>query len=165
MHVVVVGLMASGKSTVAAALARALDRPLVDNDVQVAEATGGTAAAYASERGLEALHRLELEMLRRALAEPTPSVITAAASVGDQDDLDRSLAGHVVVWLDIEPAVARARVPASEHRPQEALDRLQAQHARRAPAFRRAADIVVPAGDATPDELVRRILAQLDLPR
>ncbi len=41
-HILLVGMMGAGKSTVGAALAKKLDRPYIDNDDQVEHVTGRT---------------------------------------------------------------------------------------------------------------------------
>jgi shikimate kinase len=166
--VVVLGLMASGKSTVGRALAERLGRRLVDNDEELGLLIGRSAVEHAELHGLDHLHGLEAEVLRRSLDNPEPAVITAAASVGDRSDLAELVAGQAVVWLDVDPAVLAARVPPEgDHRPldDEALDQLRVQRARRGPAYRGAAELVLQWHHETPAELVDRIVAELGLER
>src|SRR5262249_45956694 len=80
-HVVLVGLMGSGKSTVGHALARRLGRPFVDNDEALEARSGRSARAIADADGADALHRLEAQALVDALARPEPAVVAMAASV------------------------------------------------------------------------------------
>jgi shikimate kinase len=165
-HLVVVGLMASGKSTVGALVAARLGRPLLDNDVVLARVTGATAATLAARQGGAALHEAEAAALRSSLAHPTPAVVTAAASVGDRADLAQVLAGHDVVWLDVEPDDLAGRVPpGGDHRPPDAvaLAELVAQRSRRGPRFLAVADLVVQWRGESPDELADRIIDGLGL--
>jgi shikimate kinase len=82
-HVALVGLMGTGKSTAGRIVARRLGRPYVDNDDGLEAAAGRTAREIQDDDGEEALHALELEVLRGALARTEPAVIGAAASVVD----------------------------------------------------------------------------------
>lgn len=110
-HVVLVGLMGSGKTTVGAALAGALGRPHRDSDADLGRMTGRTAREIAGEDGIDRLHELELGVLLDALESETPSVISAAASVIDHPAGRAALRGpdiHVV-WLRARPEVLARR--------------------------------------------------------
>ena len=82
-HIVLVGLMGSGKTTVGAALAAALGVPLRDSDADIERDTGLTGRDIAARDGIDALHALEARQLLDALDEPGTTVITAAASTLD----------------------------------------------------------------------------------
>ena len=157
-HLVIVGLMGSGKTTVGAALAAALGRPHRDSDADLFASTGRTARELAVDIGVGPLHELELRHLLDALAEPDPVVISAAASTIDEPAGRAALADPAVtvVWLRIGPAAAAARQAPDDHRPlPEALD---VQARRRDPLFGDAADLTVDAGRPV-DEIVAAVLA------
>jgi shikimate kinase len=164
--VVLLGLMASGKSSVGRILASRLGRPFRDNDEQLEQELGTTAGSYADSHGLTALHAAELDILARSLRQPDPAVISAAASVGDRPDLAEILSGHRVVWIDVDPLVLAARVARGrDHRPvsAEAVTQLRAQRQRRAPRFRAVADVILTWRDEEAEVLAGRILDRLDL--
>ncbi|MPY91581.1 MAG: hypothetical protein GEV08_00545 [Acidimicrobiia bacterium] len=98
-HIVVVGLMATGKSTVGRAVAQHLGLPFVDNDELLEARCGMTAAEIQEAGGRVELHRLEAEVLGTALRREERSVITAAASVIEASTARRALQDHLVVWL------------------------------------------------------------------
>ena len=54
-HVVLVGLMGSGKTTVGRLVARRLGWPLVDNDVELGRRIGMTAREFTAREGLDRL--------------------------------------------------------------------------------------------------------------
>jgi len=120
-HVVLVGLMASGKTTVGEPLAERLGRPFVDNDVVLEARTGRTARQIASAEGADALHRHEAEALVDALAGSVPAVVAAAAAAPLDPVAATALRSHDVVYLRATPAVAAARLAraliADDHRP------------------------------------------------
>jgi hypothetical protein len=74
-HLVLVGLMGTGKTTVGQHLSERLGRPLVDTDELVEVATGRSIHDLFSTKGEAAFRRYELDSLTRALAREEPSVI------------------------------------------------------------------------------------------
>jgi shikimate kinase len=151
-HVIVVGLMASGKTTVGHAIAVSLAWAHRDSDRDVEARAGITAKAFAARDGIEALHGLEGELLHEAVDEPRNSVVGAAASVIDDPTCRTRLQdpGLFVVWLRISPAAAtrraRADRPTTSHRPEP--EPLEVQAARRDPLFAEVADATIDVDDA-----------------
>jgi shikimate kinase len=80
-HLVLVGMMGVGKSTVGRMVAAELDRPLFDSDEMIEERTGRTVREIWATDGEPAFRTLETDTLLEALAEPEPSVIAAAGGV------------------------------------------------------------------------------------
>jgi shikimate kinase len=113
-HVVVVGLMGTGKTTVGARVAARLGLDFVDGDARLEESTGRTAAQLRDEAGADALHRAESAVLLDALASDVPSVIAAAAAVVDDPACRAALRapGVAVAWLRADPAVLGRRFEA-----------------------------------------------------
>src|SRR4029453_10816767 len=74
-HLVVVGPMAVGKTTLGEALAGGSGRPVRDSDRALVAAGGIAGRGLAETEGVEALHLWEADHLRLSLADPTPSVI------------------------------------------------------------------------------------------
>src|SRR5512140_1835481 len=118
-HVVLVGLMGAGKTTVGRRLAARLGWPSHDSDADIEAATGLTVRELRGRDGVEAMHDLEAAQLLHALGEPRTSVISAAASVVDAEPCRAALTapGVAVVWLRGSPAMLAARFPAGDHRP------------------------------------------------
>jgi shikimate kinase len=167
-HVVLMGLMGSGKSTIGHLLARRLGVPFVDNDEALEARSGRSARDIARSDGADALHALEARALVDALARPGPAVVAAAASVVEQPAVGDALRGHEVVYLHATPEVLAARVAApvrdDDHRPfvdHEAQALLDAQYAARDPRYRAVAGIVVDTSASTPDAIVDQITQAL----
>jgi|GEM_PF-461728 len=117
-HLVLVGAMGVGKSTVGHIVATRSGRPYVDSDDVVQQRTGRTAREVAEADGLHALHELELVVCRDALASSTPTVIGTAASVVDTSTgrLAVATARHVV-WLRTDHETVLRRMREGDHRP------------------------------------------------
>jgi len=162
---VLVGAMGSGKSTIGPPLAASLGRPFVDNDTQLFERTGATAAELAGREGGDALHAAEAEGLLAALDAPGAAVIAAAASTITEPAVRDALKRDAfVVWLRAAPAVLAARLPRSAARPfaaEEPASLVARQARERDPLFEQIADLTVESDHSPPDAVVADILEQL----
>lgn len=156
-HVVLVGLMGSGKSTVGRLLAERLGRPFLDSDEQVERQTGRTVREIFEADGEPAFRRLEAEALAQAVACEVPAVIAAAGGVVLDADNRRLLRGAgTVVWLHAEPEVLVDRAADGAHRPLLAADPagvLRRMDVERRHLYQAVADEVVDVGARSPAEI------------
>jgi shikimate kinase len=160
-HVVLIGMMGVGKTTVGTLLADRLGYEFWDNDVALERATGKTAAEVQQLEGWDGLHRTEAKLLDDALRSPVPKVIAAPGSVAL---LPAPLPGAVTVWLRLGAHREAANIAESgqHHRPlpvdSEAM--LREVAADRAAAYARLADIVIDVG-SDPEVTCEQVLAAL----
>lgn len=166
-HLVLVGIMGSGKTSVGRVLARRLGRSLVDTDDEIERATGRTVREIWKADGEAAFRVLETDVLRRALATPTPAVIAAAGGVvidAVNRELLRSSAAFVG-WLRVEPEQVVARATGGSHRPlldDDPLGRLQAMATERADWYADVADVTIDVGSRDVDAVAAAVLAALE---
>ena len=168
-HIVLVGMMGSGKSTVGRALAQRLGRPFCDSDELVEAATGQTVREIFEQRGEAAFRREETAALRQALASPTPTVIAAAGGVVLSADNRRVLSeAGVVVWLRAAPSVLAGRIQPSlaggGHRPlleKDPAATLLQLDAERRPLYQEVATITVDVDTMPVPEVVDVIVGAL----
>jgi shikimate kinase len=167
-HVVLVGLMGSGKTTVGRRLAARLDRDFIDADEALTEITDRTIGEIFQTDGEAGFRAIEADVLEELLEHHQPAVIASGGGVVLVADNRRRLKDPqvTVVWLDASPAFLASRVEQRDHRPllagaeptRDILDRL---HAERAPLYSEVADIVV---DVEPfhrnEEKPKRALAE-----
>ena len=163
--VVILGMMASGKSTVGSRLAHRLGRRMLDSDEQIEAATGRKAREIEASEGLGAVHALETAMLEAGVRAPRPAVVTAAASVVDDPKTADLIQSAFVVWLRIRPETILARMagdPDNRHRPSlgagsdaETLTQLQKLDQRRAPSYASCANLVLDVDALDPDDAGR----------
>jgi shikimate kinase len=166
-HLVLVGMMASGKTTVGKIAAKRLNRPFLDSDAVIEERTGFTVRELWESGGEAAFRRLESEALLAALADPRPTVIAAAGGVVLSPMNRRALRQQAsrVVWLHAGVALLAERVAHSgqhhrplldEHDPAHSLARLEDQ---REALYAEVADRRVEVAGRTPDEIADEVLA------
>lgn len=154
--VVVLGLMGSGKTTIASAVAEALGRPLRDSDPDLRRTHGVDTAALAERDGAQALHDWEADHVVAAVAERPPVVVAAAASTVEVERCREAMDRAFVLWLDAPPEVLAQRFTSGAYRPafgKEPLALLREQDPVRRPLFSQVADVVLDA--AAPLERVR----------
>jgi shikimate kinase len=162
-HLVLVGSMGVGKTTVGRILATRLGRPLRDSDLDL-QASGRSGRDIARAAGVNALHRWEADHLLDVLATPAAAIIAAAASVVDDARCFGALQAPFVAWLWAPPDLLVARMAAGNHRRDLGDDHrvaLAALAERRDPLYRKVADTTVDVGSLTPDQAADAIVRRL----
>ncbi len=146
-HVLLVGMMGSGKTTIGRLLADRLRRVFSDSDEEICRRTGMGVPAIFAERGEAAFRAEERAVLAGAIAAGVPSVIAVAGgAVLDPDSRRRIRRAGVVIWLRAAPSVLAARVGAGAGRPlleHDAAGTMQRLECRRRPIYRSLADATI----------------------
>jgi shikimate kinase len=162
-HVVLVGLMGSGKTTVGRALAERLRRPLLDTDTVVEQRAGRTIREIFADDGEPVFRDLESAALADVLAGAEPTVIATGGGVVLRAENRAALdaAEARVVWLSAEPGTLLERLrhatdrPLLDHDPEATLQRMADE---RAPLYREVADLVVRVDGRSLHEIVEAVL-------
>lgn len=166
-HIVLMGLMGVGKTTVGRLLATSLGWPLSDSDGEIRSREGATVRELQERWGAAGLHRLEASILLDALEREGPSVICAAASTIDDERCRDALCGPGVIaaWLQAGLDTLVARYDADRHRPRYqhgTRAALAAQMASRSERFAAAATTTVAVDGLDADAVLRRLRRALD---
>jgi len=162
-HLVLVGMMGVGKSTVGRMVASELDRPLFDSDEMIEERTGRTVREIWSADGEATFRALETETLLEALAEPEQSVIAAAGGVVLSERNRKALTGadaHVV-WLLADVDVLLDRVRNGMHRPlldDDPEGTLRRMYVERESLYQEVADAIVSVDHRSPNDVAKAVL-------
>lgn len=162
-HLVLVGLMGSGKTTVARIVAERLHREVIDSDAVIEQQTGRTVRQIFAEEGEDAFRAFETRALLDALADPKPAVIAAAGGVVLREENREALksAKAKVVWLCASPALLVDRVTSAGHRPlldDDPAGTLTRMHQDREGLYREVADAIVLVDHRSVAEVVEAVL-------
>lgn len=170
-HVVLVGIMGVGKTTVGRRLAKELQRPFADTDEQIELHAGRTIPEIFRAEGEAAFRRLEVEVVADLLGRDRPLVVAAGGGVVTGAENRALLARNAfVVWMQASAEFLAGRTDpthrpllAQDPDPAAALERLVAERAAR---YREVADVVVDVepfhtGDDKPKRALARHIAAL----
>lgn len=162
-HLVLVGLMGTGKTTVSRVAAERLGRRVVDSDATIEARTGRTVREIFADEGEAAFRQLETEVLTEALASDEPLIIAAAGGVVLSPANRSALkdARAKVVWLCAQPETLVDRVASGSHRPlldDDPLATLQAMYAARESLYREVADAIVSVDRRSIADIVDAVL-------
>lgn len=162
-HLVLVGMMGAGKSSVGRVLARKLDRPLLDSDELIESRTGRTVREIWVTDGEAAFRELETQTLVDALEDDEPSVVAAAGGVVLSEANRAALAASDahVVWLLANVELLVDRVKNGAHRPlldddPEAM--LRTMYAERESLYQEVADAIVSVDHRTVHDVAQAVL-------
>src|SRR5579875_302735 len=141
-----IGFMGAGKTTAARAAAAALGTRAADVDELLEQRLGKPIARIFAEDGEEvfraAEERLTLELLAR---RGEPRVIALGGGAVQSVAVRDALRAALVVWVDVDPATAWARVRRSDRPLARSWEGFAELYAKREPLYASAADVVLPA--------------------
>ncbi len=164
-HLVLIGLMGAGKTTVGRACASDLGRGFVDTDDLIGTQTGRSIPELFATVGEEGFRAAERSAIADVVAAPEPLVVACGGGAMVDAENRRAVRDEFVVWLTADPAVlaARATAQVDVERPLLAggdpgvmLRRLADQ---RADAYGAAAHATVPTDDGTVDAVAAAVVA------
>ncbi|MFN5755756.1 MAG: shikimate kinase [Planctomycetia bacterium] len=166
-----IGYRGTGKSTVAAALARRLGCEWRDADAVLEEKVGSSITRLARERGEPFFRDEESAVLARLLADFNGVLATGGGVVLKSQNRDLLRAqGRPIVWLTAAADVIRSRLACDpttgDRRPAlsgtDPLAEVAPALEAREPLYRQCADVAFDTGALDVEAIVSRIVAWLD---
>ena len=162
-HVVLVGMMGAGKSSVGERLADRLGRPFFDVDAWIEDEEGMSIAEIFRSRGEGAFRDLEAGVLPAFLSNPTASVVSVGGGAVTNDRSRELLVGARVVWLRADHETLATRVGDTSSRPLlaggDALGELARLSEEREPFYAEVADVIIDVDGLTLDDVVESVVA------
>lgn len=174
-HVVLIGLMGSGKSSVGRVLAKELDRDFVDTDAAIERDAQKDIAHIFDKDGEDHFRLQEIAKLSELLGEDRPLVISTGGGILESEKCRILLAekkseGTLVVWLQASVGVMLERTARSQNRPLLAQAKgksareevLKSLVARRNPWYSEAADIEISTDTMSIQRIVRTVMSTIN---
>lgn len=165
-HIVLIGPMGAGKSSIGRLLAARLQHAFVDLDACIEAETGATITSIFASEGEAGFRSRECRALKDVLMKSEASVIATGggAVLGEASRRAMRDAG-IVVYLQVEPALQMQRLQGDGTRPLLATDnpaqRLAELQAMREPLYREMADIVLDTTCHSPESAAEALAALL----
>ncbi len=164
-HIVLVGPMGAGKTTLGQALAARLGRAFVDVDARIEADAGQSIPALFAAEGEAGFRRRESDALRAVLAGAPAIIATGGGAVLDAGNRAVMRAAGTVVYLSVDPETQLARLRGDTGRPllqtADPARTLAALQAQREPLYRDAAHLVFDPGTLAPDAAAHALANQL----
>jgi shikimate kinase len=165
--IVLFGMMAVGKSTVARRVGARLGRDVLDTDDEVEHLAGTSILGVFAEHGEERFRELEREAVRQVAERDDAVVAVGGGAVLDDRNVAALRRHSVLVHLTVPPEVLNARLAtstATDSRPlltgQDLRRTIDLLLAERGPRYTEVADHEVDA-DASPAAVAARVLAAI----
>jgi len=170
-RLLLVGMMGSGKSTVARLAAKRLGWTWVDTDEVIVRDAGTSVPELFAGRGEVHFRQQERRALESVLRRPQPLVVSVGGgAVLDPGNRARLRSAGTVVWLRARPETLVARVRDGAGRPllvgkspEERMETLRALDAERRPLYREVATEIVDVDGLAAAAVVERLLNTVGL--
>ncbi len=171
MNLFLIGYRATGKSTVAQALAARLGMPAIDADVEIERRAGRTIAEIFTHDGEQAFRDWETRVVNDLAAREGVVVALGGGAVLREENR-RALAGRgKTIWLQASPATIRARLvrdpKTAANRPgltaRGLVEEVEQVLSERTPIYAACADCTVEVDTGSPDAIAQTIIAMLNL--
>jgi shikimate kinase len=161
---VLVGLPGSGKSTIGRRLSKALGVELLDTDAAIEQQTGRVIADIFASDGEAEFRRIEESVVRAALADHD-GVLSLGGGAVTTPGVRAALAGHTVIYLEINAIEGVRRTGGSNVRPllagPDRAEKFRALMTDRIPLYRQVATMLVDTNRRNPGAVVRHIVSRL----
>jgi shikimate kinase len=166
-NIALVGMMGSGKDSVAKALAARNGMPIIDTDAEIERAAGMRIKEIFSKEGETGFRKRECEVIASlGLDGAKPAIINCGGGAVISGK-NRELLGRnaTVVWLWADISTIMARVPKDGSRPLlggvEPEKKLVELLAERKGAYSEASGLVLATDGKTPGEIAERIAYEI----
>ena len=162
--IVLVGLMAAGKTKIGRRLAARLNLPFSDSDTEIEAAAGETIEEIFRNRGEATFRDGERRVIARLLAQPIHVLATGGGAFMDPATRALTVRRGVSVWLRADLDVLLARVARRNNRPLlqggDARAVLAELIERRHPIYAEA-DLTIDSGEGPLELTTTRVIAAL----
>jgi len=161
---VLIGMPGAGKSTIGVLLAKCSQKLFVDTDLLIQAQAGCSLQEIMDTQGETALRTLEQQVLTE-LAVSNSVISTGGSAVYSELAMRHLQQGGRIIYLQVPFEILEQRLNNLDSRgiarkPGQSLAELFEE---RQPLYERYAEITIPCGSASPDEICAQILAKMEL--
>ena len=165
-HLIFIGFMGSGKTSVGRGLSYKLKRAFNDTDKMIEDMEGMTVSEIFEKKGEKYFRVLETKVLRQIREDSSPKIYSLGGGTPVQLQNQPLIKKcGTVVYLRISPEQVYERLKGDTKRPllqcDDPLSRIKKLTNERAPAYERCADIIVDTGDTDRDDVMKEVLRKL----
>ena len=165
-HLILIGFMGSGKTSIGRGLSYKLQRAFCDTDKMIEAKEGMSISEIFASKGESAFRVMETDVLRSIRDDISPKIYSLGGGtpVQMQNQPLIKMCG-TVVYLRITPEAVYERLKGDKTRPllqcADPLDRIRKLMAQRLPAYERCADVIVDTGDTDRENVMNDVLDRL----
>ena len=165
-HLILIGFMGSGKTSIGRGLSYKLQRAFCDTDKMIEAKEGMSISEIFASKGESAFRVMETDVLRSIRDDSSPKIYSLGGGtpVQMQNQPLIKMCG-TVVYLRITPEAVYERLKGDKTRPllqcADPLDRIRKLMAQRLPAYERCADVIVDTGDTDRENVMNDVLDRL----
>lgn len=157
-NMVLIGMPASGKSTLGVQLAKWLSKGFIDTDLLVQARAGESMQSFQDRDGLAAYQQLECDTVQSVVCENCV-IATGGSAVYCKEAMEHLRSIATIIFLDVPLEEIKTRIGDYSQRgvvigPGMSLDDLYAE---RLPLYLQYADHILSCGEKSPDELLSEI--------
>ncbi len=165
MHIILIGFMGAGKTTVGRTLSGETGIPLFDTDLMIEERAGMRVSQIFESLGEEEFRRLETETVKSLAARREDWVVSTGGGLPLKEENRRLLRqAGTVVYLRVSPETVAERLKGDTSRPlllgEDAGGRMRALLESRSPVYEAAAHFLVDVDGKSPVEICQEILCK-----
>lgn len=162
-HLVLIGFMGAGKTTVGQVLAEMTNRSLLDTDQLIEAEAGMTISRIFETQGEDAFRRMETAVLEKLLAQTDAAVISVGGGLPLRAE-NRAFLEQLgeTFYLRVKPETVLVRLAGDTTRPllagPDAEGRVEELLSFRGPIYEEAADFVIDADARSPREAAAAVM-------
>jgi shikimate kinase len=163
-NIILVGFMATGKTTVGKMLAEKLHWSYVDTDILIEQRTGLSIPAIFEQQGEPYFRDIESEVIQNVIKNNHQVISTGGGIVLREQNIIMMKSNGLVVSLTATPEVIFARTKSDDYRPllrvENPQQRIRELLEYRAPFYAKA-DFTIDTSNLTPQAVVDSVLTRV----